>query len=323
MSQKRHLRPVLDGDSWIIGPSPDLTKLLPAPQGDPSLHECVDHHLFQSADSAWHLWGCIRKTVVGRILYHWEGASLTGGPWRSTGELFRADNQAGESLNDWGDEEWLQSPFVIRVNGTYYMFYGGHSTGADASGTPVPSKDPRTACQICLMISADGRTWTRHRDANGHSRLFVGPGETRDPCLLKVGDLWHLYYAGYHDDDPHQAGFYLRTSTDLIHWSDWRLVHQAPQYGDGQWNTECPHVVFREGYYYLFRTVDYTSANTHVFRSEDPTDFGIGDAGDKHVGPIAVAAPEIVVDEGGTEYITSNHDLHGGTRLCRLRWEAD
>lgn len=77
------------------------------------------------------------------------------------------------------------------------------------------------------------------------------------------------------------------------------------------------------GYYYLFRTEDYPSARTHVFRSEDPFDFGIGDASDKYMGLMAVAAPEIIVDGDGAEYITSNHDLRGGTRMCRLGWEED
>jgi hypothetical protein len=185
----------------------------------------------------------------------------------------------------------------------------------------VPRGDPCMACQMCLMTSPDGRTWRRHRDVQGFSRLFVGPGETRDACVIRVGNRWHLYHAGYHGDDRNEAGFYLRTSTDLVHWSDWRLVHQDRRYGSGPWDTECPHVVYRQGAYYLFRTEDYASARTHVFRSEDPFDFGIGDASANYVGSIAVAAPEVIVDGDGNETITSNHDLWGGTQLCRLAWE--
>ena len=71
-------------------------------------------------------------------------------------------------------------------------------------------------------------------------------------------------------------------------------MHQDPRYGSRWWNTECPQVVFREGDYYLFRTEDYPAARTHVFRSQDPLDFGSGDASDTYVGMIAVAAPEII-----------------------------
>jgi hypothetical protein len=286
-------------------------------------HECVDHHIFQSGDGAWHLWGCIRGTPVGRILYHWEGEGLMEPNWRQTGEIIRVDRTAGESRHHWDEQEWIQSPFVVREGDTYYMFYGGHGTGETARGEQVPEGDPRMACQICLMTSPDGREWTRHRNEQAQSRLFVGPGEARDPCLIKIDGVWHLYYAGYHDEDRYQAGCYVRTSDDLIHWSDWRLVHQDHRYGDGRWGHECPHVVFRDGFYYLFRTEHYATARTHVFRSQDPLDFGIGDASDNYVGPFPVAAPEIIVDAEGREYITSNHALRLGTQLCRLGWRED
>jgi hypothetical protein len=242
-------------------------------------------------------------------------------PWRPTGECIRAQAEAGESLEDWQAEEWIQSPFVVAHGGAYSFFYGGHGTGHDRQGRPVPPEDRRMECQICLMTSRDGRRWQRHRDRDGFSRLFTGPGEARDPCVINIGGTWHLYYAGYHDGDPEQAGVYLRTSGDLVHWSDWRRVHSAPQIAAGPWSHECPHVVYRDGYYYLFRTEDYASARSHVFRSRDPADFGIGPAADqKYVGPIGVAAPEIIRDRAGREYITSNHDLRAGTQICRLAW---
>ena len=111
-------------------------------------------------------------------------------------------------------------------------------------------------------------------------------------------------------------------SDDLIGWSDWRLVHPDTAFGPGPWDTECPHVVYRAGYCHLFRTEDYPRAITHVYRSPDPSDLCIGDASDHYVCDMAVAAPEIILG-GDTEYITSNHDLLGGTRICRLRWEED
>ena len=325
MQHKNPLRPVLDGDFWLLGPSPTLSELATEGSGGSHAprHECVDHHVYQGADGAWHLWGCIRKTPVGRILYRWEGRDPAQGPWRQTGEIVRADRLAGESLDDWHGEEWIQSPFVVRDGGTFFMFYGGHGTGIEAGGSPVPHADPRMDCQMCLMTSPDGRTWTRHRNEDGSSRLFLGPGETRDPCLIRIDGRWRMYCAGYHDDDPCQAGIYTRSSADLIHWSDWQLVHQDPRYGPGRWGTECPHVVYRQGTYYLFRTENYAQAITHVFRSENPLDFGIGDARAHYIGRIAVAAPEIVVDRRGNEYITSNHDLEAGTRISRLRWEED
>lgn len=329
MSESIKLKPVLEGEFWLIGARPDLPELA-SEAGMPDgaamasqVHECVDHHIFQSVDGAWHLWGCIRLTPIGRLLYHWEAERLTQSRWRQTGEVIRADRSAGESLDEWRDEEFIHSPYVVQDAGVFHMFYGGHSSGLDATGRPVAGEDPRAAWQMCLMTSRDGRTWTRHRDRNGYSRVFVGPGTTRDPCLIRIDGLWHLYYAGSHGGDRDERGFYVRTSENLVDWSDWRLAHQdqSPRFTTMPYHTECPHVVFREGSYYLFRTEDYPTARTHVFRSDDPLDFGIGDAQGKYVCTIAVGAPEVIVDREGAEYITSNHDLRTGTKMCRLRWE--
>lgn len=330
--KSRKLRPVLDGAAWTIGDNPDLGPLQglragAARSAGVSPQECVDHHVFQSKDGRWQLWGCIRGTAVGRILYRWEGESLTEPHWKQTGEVIRADRAAGESIDDWFTREWMQSPFVVVEGGRWFMFYGGHGTGQTAGGWPAWSGRGEVVaqmdCQICLMTSPDGRAWTRHRNAAGQSRVFAGPGETRDPCLIRIEGLWHMYCAGFHDGVQSRAGFYVRTSEDLINWSDWQLVHYdlGGRFGSGNWDCECPHVVFRDGFYYLFRTENYVRARTHVFRSEDPADFGIGDAGSKYVGLIRVAAPEVIVDpRTGEEYITSNHDVDGGTTICRLRW---
>ncbi len=331
---KRKLRPVLDGDWWLIGPSPDLSGLVPgadehraawAADGKKGEHNApVDHHAFQGPDGAWHLWGCVRATAVGRVFYHWEAAALTDSPWRATGEVIRRDRDAGECVDDWGGQEWLQSPYFVRHDGTYHMFYGGHLSAFPRDATDLAVGDAARACQICLMTSPDGRNWTRHRDADGLSQLFRGPGETRDPCVIRVDGTWYLYYAGHYDPDtPDEgAGFVVRTSDDLVHWSDWRLVHRDARFGKGRCEAECPHVVFRDGYFYMFRTQDYYAARTHVFRSEDPYDFGIGDAGDKYVGVFPAAAVEIYADGSGNEYVSSNHAPRLGTQMCRLKWEA-
>ena len=157
--------------------------------------------------------------------------------------------------------------------------------------------------------------------------MFVGPGAVRDPSLIKVGDTWHIYYTGYHDGDTTKAGVYMRTSKDLINWSDWTLAHYDEHYSHHYAMCECPTVVFRDGYYYLFRTENYFKGRTHVFRSQDPGDFGVDDYSDRdfpayeyYVGRIRVGAPEIVTDAEGNDYITSNHDPKTGTYMCRLRW---
>jgi len=319
------LRPVLDGDWWMAGDNPDLRELQGLSPGQAAAkgkapQECVDHHFLRAVDGRWHLWGCIRNTAVGRLLYHWRADRLTDEHWERTGELIRRDLGAGECLDEPDGQEWLQSPFFVHAGGLYYMFYGGHRSGLTGTGEPAAQ---HAACQMCLMTSPDGLTWARHRNPDGTSRLFIGPGSTRDPCVLRDGDRWLMYHAGCVGGVADQPAFFVRTSDDLLHWSDARVCHQDLGISAGPWDTECPHVVRRGSHYYLLRTEDYASARTHAFRSTDPLDFGVGDASGHYVGTLAVAAPEIILTTDGEELISSNHDLTGGTRLCRLKWVAD
>ncbi|MBL7200044.1 MAG: hypothetical protein ISS56_07845 [Anaerolineae bacterium] len=142
------LRPVLDGDSWLIGPNPPLAELGAERPGEGSTeglpaHQCVDHHLYQGPDGAWHLWGCIRGTPVGRILYHWEGESLDAGPWRQTGEILRVDRLAGESLDDRGARSGSRPPLWSAMEA---------STGCSMEAT-APAWT-RGACPCPMVIRA-------------------------------------------------------------------------------------------------------------------------------------------------------------------------
>ena len=212
---------------------------------------------------------------------------------------------------------------MICREGFYYFFYGGHSTGLDSLGNEVSPGDPRVECQICLMISPDGRKWQRYRDPQGCSRLFTGPGEARDPCVILVGETWHLYYAGHESGDPLSPGVYLRTSLDLIHWSPPQLVQRSRLSVPGRWTHECPHVVRHGDIFYLFRTEDYDRARTHVFWSKSPLDFGVDLAAEEHyLGLLPVAAPEIILGEDGQEYLSSCHAMTRGIQICRLFWTA-
>ena len=316
------MTPYLIGSPWRIGPRPDLPKsIVKTNASGEEIHECVDHHLFQDNDSVWHLWGCIRNLRIGRILYHWTSNDLFSDDWIQTGEYFRILQSTGESIRDWEEEEWIQSPYFVNHDGLHYMFYGGHSTGTNASGVEVSSNDFSVECQMCLMKSSDGNKWERHDNGQGLSRIFVGPGEVRDPCVIRYKDKWLMYYAGYHDAIRTNPGVYVRESSNLIDWSDWSLVHQDFQYGQGAWGHECPFVVEKDGEYYLFRTEDYASATTHVFHSKNPFDFGVGNSSSKYVTTIGVAAPEIITTESGEELITSNHELTRGTVIYKLGWE--
>ena len=330
MCDKRKMRPVLVGPWWLIGQAPkelnDLPKIDQNP--DPRPIEMVDHHVFQDDSGKWHLWGCVRNTPVGRVLYHWDADSLTDSPWRCTKDVIRIDRSCGECEND-GTSEQIQSPFIVKHEGKFYMLYGG--VHAKTEGDAVHDSDShliasKHCCQMCLMISDDGNEWTRYKNKDGLSRIFCGPGAARDPSLIRIDDLWYCYYTGFHDADPERAGVYLRTSRDLMDWSEPQLVHYDEHFGHHHAMNECPTVVKRDGLYYLFVTENYYKKRTHIFCSADPRAFGVDDGTDKYdgndyyVGRMKVAAPEIVVDEEGNEYITSNHDPAGGTMMSRMGW---
>ena len=318
--KKTKLRPALDGAPWLIGPNPtDLGSLQGAIRpGEPFKgQEPVDHHIWRDAHGDWRCWSCIRHTAVGRILYGWKSRDLEASPWEATGVMMRRDQSYGESLADRPDavhprSEWLQSPFVARDGARYYMFYGGECQ--DPTGRLLLSA-------ICLATSNDGIDFTRHVNPFGKSWVFMGPGEARDPCLITIGGTWLCYYSGAETGTCAPNKVYVRTSKDLVHWSGSREVHWGGSAGSAGYQCECPHVVYRKGYYYLFRTKDYWKGQTYVYRSADPFDFGIDN--DKYlIGQIDVAAPEIVVD-GEKEYISSNKDLMRGVMLHRLKWVSD
>ena len=151
--------------------------------------------------------------------------------------------------------------------------------------------------------------------------LFYGPGPARDPCLIEINGLWHMYYSGGETGFREPNKIYVRTSKDLTTWSGSREVCWGGSPGYHSSSSECPHVVRRDGSFYLFRTENYPSGNTFVYRSEDPYDFGL-DTDRFLIGKIDAAAVEVVVD-GDKEYLSSNKDVWSGVRLHRLRWVED
>ncbi|MEX2513384.1 MAG: hypothetical protein WD398_10805 [Cyclobacteriaceae bacterium] len=148
-SFKRKLSPVLFGDWWLIGPPPSQGRNnIPVKMGKDGKfmkYESVDHHIFQAEDGNWHLWGCVRHTGWGRILYK----NLTDSPWEATGEFIRANAAFGESINGW-------------------------------------------------------------------------------------------YYTGMEDGDPKKGGMFVRTSRDLLHWSNYQLVHRAQMAASSTLNMGLP-----------------------------------------------------------------------------------
>jgi hypothetical protein len=282
--------PQIDGEWWTVAGDPDLGNLT-----DPK-QQPVDFAVWQAADGTWQLWSCIRHTKCGgktRLFHRWEGKRLTDRNWQPMGIALQADPKVGETSGG------LQAPHVMRTDNSYYMFYGDWEN-------------------ICVASSRDGKSFQRRIADNGRTGMFSeSPGaNTRDPMVVRIGELWHCYYTAY----PNRKGaVYCRTSRDTKIWSDSKMVAFGGQAGTGPGSAECPFVMLYAGNYYLFRTQRYgTNAQTSVYCSKNPMDFGVEN--DAHfIGTLPVAAPEIILHQG-QYYIAALLPSLKGIQIARLKW---
>ncbi len=291
--EDKRLVPQIVEPSWTIAGDPDLAGLT-----DPK-QQPVDFSVWQAADGTWQLWSCVRGTRCGgntRLFHRWEGKRLTDENWQAMGIAMQADLKFGETPGG------LQAPHVVKIGDLYHMFYGDW-------------------VNICLAVGRDGKTFTRRLTDKGLSGMFTeGPtANARDPMVIRVGDLWHCYYTAFPEG---KGAVFCRTSRDLKNWSDSRIVAFGGRAGTGPTSAECPHVIYHAGYYYLFRTQRYgPAAQTSVYRSKNPLDFGIED--DRHfICTLPVAAPEIILHDG-QYYIAALLPNLKGIRIARLRWSSE
>jgi hypothetical protein len=285
-------KPRIVGDSWQVAGDPDLGNLT-HPKQQP-----VDFGVWQAADGTWQLWSCIRGTKEPgktRLFYRWEGAKLIEPNWKPVGIAMRADPKTGEL------EGGLQAPFVFRDDSGFVMFYGGWN-------------------EICSATSTNGKTFVRNTDPQGRATLFGAPtGNTRDPMVIRIGNLWHCYYTAHPES---KGAVYCRTSPDLNVWSAASLVARGGQSGDGPYSSECPFVVELEpGRFYLFRNQIYgKDARCSVYFSRDPLDFGIAHDEGHFVCTLPLAAPEIIRHHNEW-FIASLLPSLKGIRIARLTWD--
>jgi len=291
-AENQPLVPRIDGDWWTIAGDPDL-----GPLTDPK-QQPVDFAIWQAADGTWRLWSCIRHTKCGgktRLFHRWESKNLTDANWRPMGIAMQADPSLGETSGG------LQAPHVIKIGPTYNMFYGDWE-------------------HICRAVSTDGKNFERALAATARTGMFAeGPGaNTRDPMVIRIGELWHCYYTAFPGG---KGAVYCRTSPDLTEWSDSKIVAFGGRAGTGPSSAECPFVVKRHAKYYLLRTQRYgAQAQTSVYCSTDPMNFGIEN--DQFlICTLPVAAPEIILHDD-KYYIAALLPSLKGTQIARLKWTA-
>lgn len=304
-SGPRPVMPRIDGEWWQVAGNPDLGNLTGPPESNPNHpQEPVDFSIWQARDGTWQIWSCIRNTKCGgytRLLYGWEGEKLTDTDWKPLGIVMQADHPRYEA-----HAGGLQAPHTLLIDDVYHMFYGDWD-------------------YICIQRGRDGKTFERWLYDNGKPWMFTHSkdGNTRDPCAIRIGDTWHVYYTcSTTPDGKREGGVYCRTSKDLRTWSEPTTVLSRGHIGGGPWDYECPHIVEIEGYFYLFCTQSYSyPATSCVYRSKNPMHFGIDDDS-KFVCLIEVAAPELFKHEGQWHVAALMPDIQG-IRIAKLAWVDD
>ena len=173
---------------------------------------------------------------------------------------------------------------------------------------------------ICLATGADGKTFARQLTGSSVSGMFsIAPGtNTRDPMVISHGGRYYCYTTA----NPQGKGaVYCSVSAYLRRWSPPTMVSAGGAAGTGPSSAECPFVYRHRdtGTFYLFRTQRYgRQAETRVYASADPLDFGVND--DRClVATLPVAAPEVIA-YGGRLYLACLRAELDGIRIAALRF---
>lgn len=256
-----------------------------------------DHCFIKGPEGKWHMIGITGrdkpKQWAENYLAHAVADSLTG-KWEKKPYAMAARNDLNETV--------LWAPHIIKKGDTYYMYYcGGH---------PDHGK-----YQINLATSKDLYEWTR----NPGNPLFMEGFDGRDPFIFRdeINNRWIIYYTATSNPEGGNHLVGARTSTDLIHWSDQRIVVFAdPEKGTWGGNTESPVVIKRGDWYYLFIGPGASYVTTRVYRSKDLFSWVQSD----QVTTLETHAAEIFKDEHGKWYISHCGLERGGLYLAPFFW---
>ncbi|PTL84964.1 beta-xylosidase [Vitiosangium sp. GDMCC 1.1324] len=159
-------------------------------------------------DGVYRMWWC--GGVAGDYILYAEANSLSG-PWHARGSttansydvVFRPTGNSAQF-----DGAHTCDPSVIRVDGTYYMYYGGYG---DGTGTTM----------IGVASSPDGLNWTRLNGGNPiltparDYRTVSNPYGAGQPSVTYVNGKFHLIYTdttGYGVDANGGGQFVLRSA---------------------------------------------------------------------------------------------------------------
>jgi hypothetical protein len=264
---------------------------------------CINDHCFiQAEDGLWHMFGITHVEPFNwdddpaRNLAHATACHLLQTPWDRQSHAVVADEARYGEVHMW-------APHVVRHAGRYYMF------------VCVGARN-HSRYRINLLTSRDLIHWERH-PANP---LVVDGWDARDPNVQRIGDEWVMYYTATSEPRGGNHIVACRTSPDLIHWGERRVVYVDQETGTFGGPTESPFVVQRGDCYYLFicnndRRDGYDA--TDVYLSGNPFCWTMAD----RVATVPAHAAEVLQDVDGQWYISHCGWFRGGLYLAPLQWQ--
>lgn len=210
-------------------------------------------------DGVYKVWWC--GGIAGDHIFYSQASSLSG-PWSSPSIVMYPSG--GSNF----DGAHACDPSVIRVNGIYYMYYGGNT-------------DPGTITKVGLATSVDGINWVR---ANGGNAI-IGPAMVQTVEMYGAGQPSAIYLEGL---------FYLL-------YTDTTGAASNPINGGGVYVVRSADPTFQSGVEVLAKPtptsaptfVPRTTANATSYRFMDAVsvDWMYSDAVDKFVVGINVGDP--------------------------------
>lgn len=263
--------------------------------GEPNQWYINDHCFIRDSNGLWHLFGITHQEPMlpmeERNFAHATAASLTQKDWKK--EPFALSYAPKQN------EVHLWAPHVIYNDGLYYMYY--------CAGAKDHSK-----YRINLATSKDLFFWER----NPSNPMVIDGYDARDPYIFKLKDKWVMYYTATSNPPGGNHIVAAKTSTDLIHWEDRKIVFTDQTKGTWGGPTESPTVIRRGPFYYLFIGPRDDYRCTSVYKSKDPFNWALTD----EVARFKSHAAEIVRDVDGKWYVSHCGWGQGGVYLAPIEW---
>lgn len=154
-------------------------------------------------DGLYRMWWC--GGYQGDYIYYSQSSSLSG-PWSTPQQVLTP------TFGATFDGGHVCDPSVIRVNGVYYMYYGGNT-------------EPTGYTKIGVATSTNGINWTRANGGNpiissaGYPHAFPNPYGAGQPSAMYVDGFFYLAYTdtmGQASNTYNGAGIYVLRSQDPL-----------------------------------------------------------------------------------------------------------